>query len=54
MEPEIIVKVMDNFRFLLYDDNINVQKKAYLAMISLFRTTVKVFIISFSKLILKN
>ena len=43
----MIVKVIDNFRFLLYDENVNVQKRAYLAMISVLKNAIKVEMNSF-------
>ena len=41
-DQEVIFKVIDNFRYLLYDENINVQKRAFLAMINIFKNTLKV------------
>lgn len=41
---EVIFKVIDNLRYLLFDDNVNVQKRAYLAMINIFKNTLKVLI----------
>lgn len=43
-DAETIFKVIDNFRFLLYDENINVQKKAILSMINIFKCTIKVIL----------
>jgi symplekin len=40
-DHEVIFKVIDNFRYLLYDENVAVQKRAYLAMITIFKNTIK-------------
>ncbi len=39
---EAIFNVIDNFRYLLFDENVNVQKRAYLSMINIFKNTLKV------------
>lgn len=41
-DPEVIVKVIDSLRLLLYDDNILVQKKLVVSMITIYRLTLKV------------
>lgn len=41
-DPEVIVKVIDSLRLLLYDDNILVQKKLIVSMITIYRLTLKV------------
>ena len=43
-DNEVIFKVIDNFRYLLFDENVNVQKRSYLAMIIIFKNTLKVII----------
>ncbi|CAF0878916.1 unnamed protein product [Brachionus calyciflorus] len=40
-DTETIFKLIDNFRYLLFDENVNVQKRAYLAMINIFKNTLK-------------
>ena len=44
-DPEVIVKVIDSLRLLLYDDNVLVQKKLIVSMIAIYRLTLKVKII---------
>jgi len=41
-DPEVIVKVIDSLRLLLYDDNVLVQKKLIVSMITIYRLTLKV------------
>lgn len=41
-DPEVIVKVIDSLRLLLFDDNILVQKKLIVSMVSIYRLTLKV------------
>ena len=41
-DPEVIVKVIDSLQLLLYDDNILVQKKLVVSMITIYRLTLKV------------
>ncbi|CAF1109993.1 unnamed protein product [Adineta ricciae] len=40
-DPEVIVKVIDSLQLLLYDDNILVQKKLVVSMITIYRLTLK-------------
>ncbi|CAF4424447.1 unnamed protein product, partial [Adineta steineri] len=40
-DPEVIVKVIDSLRLLLYDDNVLVQKKLIVSMITIYRLTLK-------------
>lgn len=44
-DQEAIFNIIDNFRYLLFDDNVNVQKRAFLSMINIFKNTLKVSII---------
>jgi symplekin len=41
-DPEVIVKVIDSLRLLLFDDNILVQKKLTVSMVSIYKLTLKV------------
>ncbi len=50
-DPEVIVKVIDSLRLLLYDDNVLVQKKLIVSMITIYRLTLKVRI-SITKIVL--
>lgn len=43
-DPEVIVKVIDSLRLLLYDDNVLVQKRLIVSMITIYRLTLKVSI----------
>lgn len=40
-DSETIFKVIDNFRYLLFDENVGVQKRSYLAMINIYKNTLK-------------
>ncbi|CAF3368490.1 unnamed protein product [Rotaria sp. Silwood1] len=40
-DPEVIVKVIDSLRLLLYDDNVLVQKRLIVSMITIYRLTLK-------------
>ena len=46
-DNEIIFQLIDNFRYLLYDDDVNVQKRSYYAMINIFKNTLKVNFLKF-------
>lgn len=39
-DNEVIFQLIDNFRYLLYDENVNVQKQSYYAMINIFKNTL--------------
>lgn len=41
-DQEVIFQVIDNFRYLIFDDNVKVQKMAYYAMINIYKNTLKV------------
>ena len=41
-DSEVIFKVIDNLRYLLFDENVNVQKRSYLAMINVYKNILKV------------
>jgi len=40
-DPEVIVKVIDSLRLLLFDENVLVQKKLIVSMVSIYRLTLK-------------
>jgi symplekin len=50
-DMEAIFNVVDNFRYLLFDENVNVQKRAYLSMINIYKNTLKVQIFFFASLV---
>ena len=46
VDGDILSKIIGNLNILLYDENVNIKKKVMLSMASLYKTAIKVSLIT--------